>query len=194
MRVRVADTFISGVATNLIGVFAGYFVFSDPLYINKFNFFIICFLVIILYLLSAIPLNGKLHTIHEFLGKRISLSQAMLVFVIAVLICRLIFPFLFPSFQITEPKEGYSVKLNSAVSGHGAIPGSSVKVYVIDRFGQPWLQGTVGTTMDGQWECNSVNFGQYGSKYVGQNFKIFASLTKDGGYDYKTPVVNVIRS
>jgi hypothetical protein len=97
------------------------------------------------------------------------------------------------SFEITEPKEGSYVKHKSTVFGQGAMIGSSINIYVIDKYGQIYQEVTVDPTVDGLWTCSDINIGQFGTQYAGQNFTIFANFTKDNK-SYETSHIHVTRS
>jgi uncharacterized membrane protein YhaH (DUF805 family) len=201
----ILDFFIS-VLSNLIAALGAAFIIalpvyiqiSKPLFIPPFIYYLIV-IIVILVIIAIIVIYLKNRSANQdettTLQRRINDPRwKVLICVIAMgFIVYNIYPQYIPPFKITEPNEGDTVKLISSVSGHGAPPGSSVDVYVIDQYGQTWPEGTANTTTDGSWECKSVYFGQYGSQYVGQKFTMFAKLTEDGK-TYQTPSVNVIRS
>lgn len=95
-------------------------------------------------------------------------------------------------FEIIEPKDGDQVDYKSTVSGRGANPGSLVEVYIMSKYGT-YLQATTYPAEDGNWTCNNVQIGQYGSQSAGQNFTIFAEYSKDNK-STKTTSIDVIRS
>ncbi len=118
-----------------------------------------------------------------------------LIFVIFFIICYLyVYPYLFPPFEITEPEDGDSVGMICTIHGHGAIPGSSVKVYIEDGIGNEWLQNTVSTTRSGDWESERVIFGRATSDDIGKNFTIYATSLNKNNEVYETPHVTVTRS
>jgi hypothetical protein len=98
-----------------------------------------------------------------------------------------------PPFEIVEPKDGDDVNYRSTVSGHGAISGSLVKVYVVDKYTKTYSQGTAYPAENGNWTCSGLQIGQYGSQSAGQSFTVFANYTKDN-ISSETPHINVTRS
>lgn len=114
------------------------------------------------------------------------------IFIAIVIFC--IAPRLFPPFEITEPEKGDSVGVNYTIHGHGAIPGSSVKVYVEDDIGNKWPQNTVRTTRSGDWECERAIFGKERSDDIGKNFIIYATTLNKNNEIYETPHITVTRS
>lgn len=199
LQVRIIDAVVGAVVTSLFEYGISSLMFSNPLYMNPYLVGVIC---LFLFLFEGLSTSGvwdklspQIKGKFAFMRSRIDILKGLVLFVIVLLICILfIFPYIFPPFEITKPKDSSSVNVISTVSGHGAIPGSSVSIYVMDDLGQEWLQSTVGTTKDGRWECNSANFGQYGSGFTGKNFFIYATTLTRNNEIYETPHITVNRS
>lgn len=161
----------------------------NPLYINMVYFFVLILLPILLFLLFIKPIPA-VRIISSILRWEIDIITAVTFFIIAMLIWLLvIFPWFFPSFEITEPNGGSYVDGPCTISGHGAIPGSSISVYVKNDYGS-WFQGTTIPIGDGRWE-KDVTVGQDGRNY-GKKFRIYA-ITNDG-MKHATPSLIVYRS
>lgn len=190
------------VGTVLSNIYAGYFSHNQQYY-TIYAVVGITILAIIIDLLSSYRdgvklnyLSSLMKKVADFLRSPITIPKAFFFFLIMVLT---IYPYVSPlfensdskiPFEITEPKEGSHVNLTSTVSGHGAVPSSSVKVYVIGKY-QPYLEGTTTAHNDGNWTCE-IHCGD-GPQQVGESYKIFANSTQNGKY-YETPYINVIRS
>lgn len=196
LKTTLINALLLPVIASLAATFIDHLLLYEPLYMNINYIFIILILAILSKVLSydifekSFPVIKKISTV---LRSKVNIQKALLLFGVIVLVCLITFHYLFPPFEITEPKEGNYVDSTSTIYGHGAIPGSLVRLFVIDRYGQHWSQGTVISTDSGLWVFNGVHFGQSGSEYFGQDFKIFADLTKDGR-SYETQQIDVVRS
>lgn len=170
---------------------------GQVIYLDPSNIFMTTIIFVILLLLGYLDNKGSIDyttKIKTSLNKiPINKTISVIIFfmiMLPIFVC--IAHFLFPPFEITEPKDGDFVGRSCTVGGHGAIPGSEVNIYVINDLKNKYPQDTVGTTQDGSWESNKVIFGEDRSDDAEKEFIVFATITKND-ITYETPHTTVNR-
>ncbi|MFZ3058112.1 MAG: hypothetical protein WA102_00110 [Candidatus Methanoperedens sp.] len=98
-----------------------------------------------------------------------------------------------PVYEITIPKPNSEVDQIITVGGHGAIPSSEIKVFVIDDNGNRWLEGTTFPDTGGSWELYPVYIGRPNGADKGKMYVIYASMTTQNGTVYNSKKVSVRR-
>lgn len=160
---------------------------SNLLYYNETNL-ITTFIISVLFAISITWIEGHLKLPIQRVFKFV------IYLGIAFTVIYIIAPYFIPPFEITEPENGDLVGMTYTVHGHGAIPGSSVKVYVLDDIGNKWLQDTVSTGQSGDWVCEKVTFGKDIYNDIGKKFTIYATTLNKNNEIYETPHLTVTRS
>lgn len=178
----------AGLASGLII----YYNRSNPLN-NEYYFLAILLLLFTVALIFLVFSSGKINK-KEIKHPVFAITIVICFFILVTMFVLHIAPGLIPSFEITEPEEGDFVEVTSTVSGHGAIPGSNVKLYIADDIGNKWLQNTVNTTPSGDWRCEKVTFGKDRRDDIGKKFIIYATTLTKNNEIYETPHITVIRS
>lgn len=161
-----------------------YLCFNKPVFINPVA---VTGALALIILGVALDIKGWIPGLND--TKKITFVLVLIA--TALLTYTVLAPWLFPIFAITVPENNGIVDQMTTVHGHGAIPGASIEVWVTDKYGQKWSQGTVHSQQDGSWECSPVQIGQKREQDGGETYLISADLTLSDGTVYPSNVVQV---
>jgi hypothetical protein len=200
---KISSYFASGSFGMFSGLIINIFT-RNPTYLN----YLILVLILIFFILVTVLCEwwphrrGEGRGVHEEESvlkkvtrriKETNKIQILVLLLAAIFSFFILAPFVFPSFEILNPKGGGSVPQYLDISGHGAIPGSLVQIAIIDDLGNTWLsQYSATASQDGKWEVKNVQFGVSGS--TGKKFRIYATLQRDPDIRFSTPTITVTRN
>jgi len=195
---KISSYFARGSIGLFIGIILDLFT-RKPTYLN----YLILTMILILLILIAIicelwsqkgstPEPSDKDFISKFMVTKKKAPGIIILLILVGISYFIIAPFIFPSFEILNPKPNSYVPQFLDVSGHGAIPESLVQIAIIDEIGNTWLSQDIATTnQDGKWEVKNVQFGE--SDDSGKEFKIYAILRRENNVKFTSQSIIVAR-
>jgi hypothetical protein len=119
---------------------------------------------------------------------KIPSKKALALGVLVGLLLFIIIP-IYPLFEITDPRNGDAVPHIILVKGHGGIPDSEVKVFVITD--QLYPQGNAKVDANGKWSVYPVYIGEQHSRKL--EAMIYANMTTPRGNTFTSNYIKVKR-